>query len=104
MVIGLVQLAVFTITVINVNWFLLVVLNYMPVMVFFLIMNIVRRKSFAGAGWMITGVVISFVASGIQMAHISQNNPFNHNCYYHVGMMVAVIFFGLGGAKFRNEK
>ncbi|MFQ5652313.1 MAG: hypothetical protein ACE5IY_20480 [bacterium] len=69
--------------------FIYVVLDYAPAMLAVAAMQIyayVCRKA-ASAAWLIAGVLLSFVAAGVQVSGFSLHPQFNHNDLYHVVQM-----------------
>lgn len=86
------------------NNFLLVIVNYAPVMLFFLVMNSINLKSGRGNGAMTAGLVLTFIAAGIQQSKMQVLSPVNHNGIYHLVMMVAVVFFYYGGTALKGLK
>jgi hypothetical protein len=46
---------------------------------------------------MIAGILLAFLASGLQAAGVDFFSPFDRNSLYHFGMMAAVLFFYRGG-------
>lgn len=102
-VIAGIQMVVYTIIMLMSNTFLVVIVNYAPVMVLLLVMSIVGLRSGTGSWAMIVGIVISFVASGVQTAGIDVLSPFDHNSLYHFGMMIAVVCLYLGSAQMKTD-
>jgi hypothetical protein len=76
------------------NDFKYVIYDYVPSMLavlFLAIYAFIKTKS-PFAVWLIIGVVISFVAAGIQQSGLSLHRHFNHNDLYHVVQMVGLWF------------
>ena len=97
-----VQLAIYTVVSILIDNFLVVLINYAPIMLFLLVMNFVGLKDGSGSWAMIVGIILSFAASGLQAAGIDVFTPFDRNSLYHFGMMLAVVLFYQGGVKLRG--
>ncbi|HMB19497.1 MAG TPA: hypothetical protein VKQ10_00380 [Spirochaetota bacterium] len=96
-VIALAQLAVFIFLIIRYNNFLVVVINYAPVMLIFLAFHILGLHDGSGSIVMVAGLLLSFVAAVVQVMKIDVLSPLDHNGVYHVIMMIAVYFLYLGG-------
>ncbi len=72
--------------------FSLVILDYAPVMLWLLTMNMwefIKKKS-KPAKIMITGILLSVIGTGIQMSGFGFHKHFNHNDIYHVIQMAAI--------------
>ena len=103
LIVGVMQFAVNTTAVLSVDSFLDVILNYAPVMLLFLAMNIVGLRNGTGSMQMITGILILSAASAIQAAGWDDLSPLDHNGLYHVVSIVGVVFLYLGGARLKTE-
>jgi hypothetical protein len=97
LVLGLLQLAVFCFFAVRTRNFLVVILNYAPVLLFLLAVNCLLLASGSGSGYLILGVLISIAASAAQAAGVDRFFPLDRNGLYHVLIMVAVVFLFLGG-------
>jgi len=97
LVLAVVQFILFVVLVITVGQFLVVIVNYAPVMLLFLIMNIIGLKNGTGSWPMIAGIVIMFIASGLQALGVDTFSPLDRNGLYHVVAMVGVVFLYIGG-------
>lgn len=102
LILGIAQFAVNTIVVLWIDSFLDVILNYAPVMVLLLVMNIIGLKNGSGSWSMIAGIVLVFTASAIQAIGIDVFSPLDRNGLYHVLSMVSAIFLYLGGTQLRG--
>ena len=100
-VVGAVQFAVDVILVWRVDSFLVVILNYAPVMILLLAMNLAGLKKSTGSWQMIAGILAMFAASGVQAAGIDTFAPLDHNGLYHVISMVGVVLLYLGGRRLK---
>ena len=94
-----VQLAVFTLAILFVDNFLVVMVNYAPVMVWLLVASVRGVKSGTGTWAMSLGILLAFVASGLQAAGVDVFSPFDRNSLYHFGMMLALVCFYRGGLR-----
>ena len=97
LIIALVQLAVYTVIIILIDNFLVVVLNYAPVMILFLILSFAGLSSQSGSGIMIIGLLLSFVASAALALGVDWFSPLEREGLYHVILMVSVFFLYRGG-------
>lgn len=104
MLFGLVQFIAYTIAVLLIDSFLIVILNYAPVMVLFLAMNFIGRNTGTGSWTMIVGIMILFAASAIQALGIDVFSPLDHNGLYHLVSMLGVLFLYFGGLRLRLDK
>jgi hypothetical protein len=95
--VAIIQLIVYSILILFNDNFLVVILNYAPVMILLLIMNFLGLKSGAGSWLTIAGILILFAASAIQSIGIDTFSPLDRNGLYHVVSMVGVVFLYLGG-------
>ncbi len=102
LLLGIAQLAVYTVVVLWIGNFLIVILNYAPVMLLLLVMNFIGLKNGSGSWNMIAGILLAFTASAIQATRIDVFTPLDHNGLYHVVSMVSAIFFYRGGTQFRG--
>ncbi|HEY2014406.1 MAG TPA: hypothetical protein VGH38_12940 [Bryobacteraceae bacterium] len=96
---GLLQFAVDSVFVLMVDSFLDVILNYAPVIVLLLAMNVAGLKKGTGSWPMIAGILIQFAASAIQAIGVDTWSPLDHNGLYHVVSMIGVLFLYLGGKR-----
>ena len=97
-----VQLAVFAVLVLFVDNFLVVMLNYAPIMLLLLVCNLQGLRQGTGTWAMSIGILMAFLASGLQAAGVDVFSPFDRNSLYHLGMMVSVAFFYWGGLQLKG--
>ncbi|SPE35996.1 conserved membrane hypothetical protein [Candidatus Sulfopaludibacter sp. SbA6] len=100
-IVGIVQFAIDTAAVLLVDSFLDVILNYAPVIVLLLAMNVRGLKDRSGSWPMIAGILIQFLASAIQAMGVDALSPLDHNGLYHVVSMVGVAYLYLGGKRLK---
>ena len=100
---AVVQFAADSLAVLLVDSFLDVILNYAPVMLLLLAMNILTLKSRTGSIHMIAGILILSVASAIQAAGWDALSPLDRNGVYHVVSMLGVVFLYLGGITLKTK-
>jgi|WetSurMetagenome_2_1015567.scaffolds.fasta_scaffold149862_2 hypothetical protein len=91
------QLAIFSVLAIRFNNFLVVIINYAPVILLLLILNLVGLSSGSGSISMILGILISIAASAFQALGVDRFSPLDRNGLYHFLLMAALIFFFRGG-------
>jgi len=101
MAVGVIQLCVFWALIFLTDKFLVVIINYAPVMVLFLGLNIHGLSTGSGSMNLVFGLIIAFAASAVQVARVNIFHPLNWNGLYHLIMMPATLFFYLGGLDFR---
>jgi hypothetical protein len=74
-----------------------VIFDYVPTMLFALvIMIILWRRDVAGCGSLVTGILLSFAAAGVQMSGIAIHRHFNHNDLYHIVQLIAFVVMWRG--------
>ncbi len=95
--IGLVQLAVLALLVVVVGQFWVVIVNYVPVIVLFLVMNILGLRDRHGSWALVTGILLMLLASLVQYSGFDALTPLDHNGLYHVMAMLGVLFLYRGG-------
>ena len=103
LVAAVVQFAAFTTAALLVDSFLVVILDYAPVMLLMLVMSVMGLGSGKGSGRMVAGILILFAASGIQAAGVDLFQPLDRNGLYHLLSMMGVVFLYLGGTRLGTE-
>jgi hypothetical protein len=96
-ILGLAQLAVFCFFALRTRNFLVVILNYAPIMLILLLLNIAGLSSGSGSWWFIAGILVSAAASILQAAGFDRFSPLDRNGAYHVLLMAAILAFFAGG-------
>lgn len=85
--------------------FYIAILNYLPAITLLLIANLIsycKTKS-ADCLWIMSGIVISFLAAYVQQAHIAFHPGYiNHNASYHLIQIVGLAFI-FKGAKLQSQ-
>jgi hypothetical protein len=85
--------------------FIWVILDYAPTMLFVLVVEAwqaaVRRQ--ASSRWIVAGIVVSFLAAGIQASGFTLHRHFNHNDLYHVVQIGALYLLYRGGMQLRRR-
>lgn len=102
-IVAAVQFVGYAAAVLLADSFAVVVLNYSPVMLLLLTMNIVGLRSGLGSRHMIAGILILFLASGIQAAGVNTFTPVDRNGLYHLVSMIGVAFMYLGGVRLTTK-
>ena len=87
-----VKLCVYAGVVLTTDAFLTAILDYSVAFVFVVTVYLTAwiRYGDMAARWVVSGVLTSFVAAGIQAAGIAPHPQFNHNDLYHVVQMVGM--------------
>jgi Family of unknown function (DUF6962) len=101
--VALAQFAVAAATALAAGSFLVVILNYAPVMLLLLVLSVAGRKHGGGSGWMAAGILTLFAASGIQAAGVDAGGPLDRNVLYHLISMIGVFLLYRGGLRLRAE-
>lgn len=96
------QLTLYLALIAFVGNFLVVILNYAPVMLLLLIFNFVGLKDGRGSWPMIAGIVLLFAASGVQASGFDAFSPVDHNGLYHLIAMAGVVALYFGGLKLKT--
>jgi hypothetical protein len=96
-ILGLVQFLIFCFFAIRIHKYLVVIINYAPVLLILLVLNIIGLSSGAGSGWFIGGILISILASAFQALGVDRFTPLDRNGLYHVVLMGAVAILFIGG-------
>jgi hypothetical protein len=99
---GLIQFAADSLAALLIDDFLVVILNYAPVMIFLLVMNFTGLKNGTGSWTMITGILIIFAASAIQSLGVDVFSPLDRNGLYHLVSMIGVLVLYLAGRNLRT--
>jgi hypothetical protein len=103
LVAGIIQFAADTVAIFTIDSFLDVVLNYAPVIILLLILNIAGLKKGTGSWSMIAGILVLFAASAIQASGMDAFDPIDHNGLYHLVSMIGVALLYRGGKSFQTQ-
>lgn len=101
---GLIQFAVNTVAVFFAGSYLVVILNYAPVMLLWLVMNIVGLKKGAGSWGVVIGTLIVLLASALQFLHVDVFYPLDYNGLYHLVSMVGVAILCIGAMHLKTTR
>jgi hypothetical protein len=96
-IIGFVQFLIFCFFAVRIHKYLVVIINYAPILLLLLVLNLIGLPSGSGSWWFITGILISIAASGLQALGVDNFSPVDRNGLYHIVTMGAIIFFFIGG-------
>ncbi len=96
-IIGAVQLLIFLVLATRNHEYLIVMINYLPALLFLLICNIYALSSGVGSWYMIAGVAVTIGASLVELVGVDRFSPVDRHGAYHLVMAVAVTLFFLGG-------
>ena len=102
-VVAVVQFVANAAAVLSVDSFLVVILNYVPVMLLLLVMSFIGLRSGRGSRHMIVGILILFAASGIQAAGVDVFTPLDRSGVYHLVSMIGVAFMYFGGVQLKTK-
>jgi hypothetical protein len=82
-----------------------VIYDYVPSLLFVLVLSLVTlaRTRSAGAAWIAGGICVSFVAAAIQLGGRGLHRHFNHNDLYHDVQLVAMGLLYRGGRNLRDR-
>jgi hypothetical protein len=84
--------------------FRMAVYDYVPGMAAVLVMGMMlkRRRRESAGSWLAAGVVVSFLAAGVQLSGLTLAENFNHNDLYHVIQMAALVLFYRGASRLQD--
>ena len=102
MVVGLVQLAVFSFLSIRIHNFLIVIMNYAPVLIGLLVLNLLGIATGSGSWYMIVGILVSIAASALEALAVNPFAPADRDGFFHVLLMVAVAFLFVAGFSLKS--
>ncbi|MCH7726414.1 MAG: hypothetical protein IH991_08060 [Planctomycetes bacterium] len=82
-----------------------VTFDYVPAMLGVVLLQVYAysRWKHKSAVWLISGVLISFAAAGIQMSGFNIHQHFNHNDLYHVIQMGAIFLLYRGAGLLKDQ-
>jgi hypothetical protein len=101
-IIAALQLAVFLFLAFTSGSYLVVIFNYLPVVLLLLVFSLLAMRQNRWAWAMVTGIVLSLIASAAQAMHVNMFLPLDYNGLYHVIMLAAVILLYLGGRSLKS--
>lgn len=104
LLIGVIQFAVLIVLIFVVGKFWVVIVSYLPVILLFLLMNILGLRRGRGSWALIAGILIMLLASLVQYSGFDAFSPLDHNGLYHVMAMVGVVFLYWGGRATLNSR
>jgi hypothetical protein len=104
LLVGLGQLAVYSTVILAAGSFAAVIINYVPSLLFLLVMSALRVRRGVGSWQMMAGIVVVLLASVIQGLDVDVFDPLNSSGLYHVVSMLAVVFLYRGGLRLRTTR
>lgn len=99
---GLVQFGANTVAVFLADSYLVVILNYAPVMLWWLAMNVIGLKHGTGSWGVVIGTLIVMLASVLQFLHVNVFYPLDYNGLYHLVSMAGVAILCVGAMQLRT--
>jgi len=99
------QLLAYLVAVAVLDSFLVVVVNYLPVILAMLAFNVhgLRRPGGEGHWTIVLGILVLLLASAVQTLRIDVFSPLDHNGLYHVISMPGVVLLYLGGRCMKTQ-
>ncbi len=101
LVLGVVQLAVYAVLILLLEDFRIVIVNYVPVVLFLLALSIRGLRDGTGSWPMIVGIVTLLIASAVQAVGVDIAGPLSPDGLYHLIAIAGVPFLYLGGQRLR---
>jgi hypothetical protein len=101
---ALAHFAVFAYAALRSDSFAVVIISYAPVMAAMLVLNVTGTRHGPGSWQMALGVVLGIVATLAQALGVDILSPVDRNGLYHVILMVAAVFFFLGGSRLKRKR
>lgn len=104
MVVAGLKLAAYAAGALSTDTFLIAIIDYTLAFCFVLAVHAwawLRGGDLAGR-WVVLGVIVSFLAAGIQAAGIAPHPQFNHNDLYHVVQMAGMWLLYKGASRSRR--
>ncbi len=100
------KLAIYALWMATHDDFRYVVYDYAPTLVGVLILQLAAARvgGAASARWIVSGILLSFAAAGIQRTGLALHEHFNHNDLYHIVQMAAVYLLYRGGRELRDRR
>jgi len=98
---GVAQSAAVTAVMLLVDNFLVVIVNYAPVMLVLLVVNTLGLRDGTGSRNITTGLLVMAAASAVQQFGPDAFSPLDHNGLYHLMAMAGVIFLYRGGRELK---
>jgi hypothetical protein len=101
---AVVQLLAYLVAVLVVGSFLVVVVNYLPVILALLAFNLYAlwRGNGDGSLAMVLGILVQLLASGVQALRIDAFGPIDHDGLYHLISMPGIVLLYFGGRRLKT--
>lgn len=93
------QLVVYAIAVLLVGDYLVVIVNYAPVVLLLLALSVRGLRDRAGSWQMVVGIVVLLTATTVQALNVDVLSPLENDGLYHVIAIVGAPFLYLGGQR-----
>lgn len=101
LVVALVQFAAASAASLLAGSFLIVIVNYAPVLLLLLALSVAGRKKYDGWSWMAAGIVILFAASAVQAVGSDRWLPLDGDGLFHLISMPGAYCLYRGGLRLR---
>lgn len=98
----MIQLTAAGIAILLVDDFRVVIVDYAPVLLLFLIMDL-RRLGRGGSWELAAGLLILAAASAVQASGFDALTPLDRNGLYHIISMIGVVFLYRGGRRLQTS-
>jgi multisubunit Na+/H+ antiporter MnhF subunit len=98
---GTLQLVAYTILVLLIEDFRIVIANYLPVLLLLLVLSIRGTRYGRGTWQMVAGVALLLAASLVQASKAAVFSPLSADGAYHLIAMVGVVFMYWGGQRLK---
>jgi len=99
------QLLAYLVAVAVFDSFLVVVVNYLPVILALLAFNLhgLWRRTGEGHGTIVSGILVLLLASAVQALRIDTFSPIDHDGLYHLISMPGVVLLYFGGRRLKTQ-
>ena len=98
-----VQFAAYLVAIPIVDSYAVVIINYVPVMLWSLVCNVRGLRDGSGTWPMILSIVVALLSSAAQALNWRLSDVVDRNGVYHLGMMVAVWLWYKGGLRLKHS-
>lgn len=99
LVIGTIQLVVYSVAVLLVDDFRIAIVNYAPVLLLLLLMSVRGLQGGSGSWQMVVGIVVLLAATVVQALTVDIFSPLDGDGLYHVTAMGAALLLYWGGQR-----
>ena len=98
---GTMQLVAYTMLVLQIEDFRIVIANYLPVILTLLLLSIRGTRHGRGSWQMVAGILLLLGASIVQIVRVDVFSPVSADGLYHLISMAGVVFMYLGGQRLK---